>query len=112
MKEPRRSFRSVDNSSTRSAAAGSQRTASGGTKSVRILIAEDNKVNQKVLKRLLETLGYTNISVAWNGQEALDAVKESWGKCLEDASHGRYDIVLMVSEPVVWSDSSFRPMPW
>jgi hypothetical protein len=64
-------------------------TGSTGTelsKRVRILIAEDNLVNQKVLKRLLETLGYTDITVTSNGQEAVDAVKESWGKYLIDPS--------------------------
>ena len=65
-------------------------------RAVRILIAEDNNVNQKVLKRLLQTLGYSDIDVAWNGQEALDAVKESWEKFLDDPREGRYDIVLMV----------------
>jgi CheY-like chemotaxis protein len=78
------------------------RSSSGeSARSVRILIAEDNKVNQKVLKRLLETLGYTDISVAWNGQEAVEAVKASWRGFLEApglSGKGRYDIVLMVSE--------------
>jgi CheY-like chemotaxis protein len=62
---------------------------------VKILIAEDNKVNQKVLKRMLETLGYTDISVSWNGQEAVDAVKDSWEKYLVNPTAGRFDIVLM-----------------
>jgi CheY-like chemotaxis protein len=73
-------------------------TGSTGTelsKRVRILIAEDNLVNQKVLKKLLETLGYTDITVTSNGQEAVDAVKESWGKYLIDPSSGRFDIILM-----------------
>ena len=64
-------------------------------KLVKILIAEDNKVNQKVLKRMLETLGYTDISVSWNGQEAVDAVKDSWEKYLVNPTAGRFDIVLM-----------------
>lgn len=40
----------------------------------RILIAEDNHLNQKLLVKILEKLGYEP-KVALNGQEALDAVK-------------------------------------
>jgi CheY-like chemotaxis protein len=50
---------------------------------MRILLAEDNPVNQKVGVRLLEKLGY-HPDVAANGQEALDAVRRQ-----------NYDIVLM-----------------
>lgn len=37
-----------------------------------ILVAEDNKVNQKVIKRLLERLGITKVQIAENGQVAVD----------------------------------------
>jgi len=50
---------------------------------MRILLAEDNPVNQKVGIRLLEKLGY-HPDLAANGQEALDAVRRQ-----------NYDIVLM-----------------
>jgi PAS domain S-box-containing protein len=53
------------------------------TSSLRILLAEDNPVNQKVALRILERLGY-RADVASNGVEVLAA--------LEDA---RYDVVLM-----------------
>ena len=49
----------------------------------RILVAEDNKVNQHVMLLLLEDLGYTADMVA-NGKEALAALK-----------HHSYDIILM-----------------
>jgi signal transduction histidine kinase/DNA-binding NarL/FixJ family response regulator len=62
---------------------------------VRILIAEDNKVNQKVLKRMLETLGYTDITITNNGQEAVDAFKATWENYLVNPRSGRFDIVLM-----------------
>jgi CheY-like chemotaxis protein len=50
---------------------------------LRILIAEDNAINQKLGLRLLERLGY-RADVAGNGYEALDALKRQ-----------PYDVILM-----------------
>ena len=53
---------------------------------VRILLAEDNAINVKVVVATLAKLGYTNVDVVENGQLALEAVQRS------DSS---YNIVLM-----------------
>jgi signal transduction histidine kinase/DNA-binding response OmpR family regulator len=50
---------------------------------LRILLAEDNQVNQKLALRLLEQMGY-RADVASNGLEAVESVKRQ-----------RYDVVLM-----------------
>ena len=59
---------------------------SGRTGPVRMLIAEDNPVNQVVIERMVRRLGYTPTVVS-NGREAVEAV-----------SGGSYDIVLMDCE--------------
>jgi GAF domain-containing protein/CheY-like chemotaxis protein/anti-sigma regulatory factor (Ser/Thr protein kinase) len=55
---------------------------------LRILVAEDNAVNQKLALRLLEKMGY-RADVAGNGLEAIEAVERS------SAAHAPYDVILM-----------------
>lgn len=57
----------------------------------KILIAEDNVINQNVIKRVLKRLGYKNMQVAENGSEALEKI-----------SHEKFDIILMdIQMPVM-----------
>ncbi|MEP7027517.1 MAG: response regulator [Candidatus Eisenbacteria bacterium] len=64
--------------------------ASVGVQGLRVLVAEDNAVNQLVAVRLLEKLGHTAV-VAENGVRALQALE-----------HGAFDLVLMdVQMPVM-----------
>jgi len=64
-------------------ALGSRLGGSGGFKSLRVLIAEDNPVNQIVITRLLSKLGHTFV-LAQNGRQALEEVFTS-----------RFDSILM-----------------
>jgi two-component system sensor histidine kinase/response regulator len=50
---------------------------------LRVLLAEDNEINQLVARRILEKLGHT-VTVVSNGQEALSAVQS-----------GQFDVVAM-----------------
>ncbi len=64
--------------------------ADGGSRSARILVAEDNLVNQKVILRILQRGGY-EAGVVANGAEAVEAIVT-----------GAYDVIFMdVQMPVM-----------
>jgi CheY-like chemotaxis protein len=58
-------------------------------RNVKILIAEDNIVNQQVLKEMLESIGYKNITIANDGLETIDMIEKS------NNNHTSYDILLL-----------------
>ncbi|MFV1883338.1 MAG: ATP-binding protein [Balneola sp.] len=58
---------------------------------IRILIAEDVRINQIVIQKMLESYGLTSIEIANNGEEAVKKIKEKW-----------YDVILMdIQMPVM-----------
>ena len=73
--------RTVPPPATPTAAAGRPIPPSGS--GLRVLVAEDNEVNQKVVSRMLERLGH-QVTVAVNGRDALDRAKA-----------GTFDVILM-----------------
>lgn len=58
---------------------------------VRILVAEDVRINQIVIKKLMQSLGLQYIEIAEHGEEAVEKAKASW-----------YDVILMdIQMPVM-----------
>lgn len=51
---------------------------------ISILFAEDNVINQKIIMKLLQKSGYSNVTLVNNGQEALDAYTST-----------KFDIILL-----------------
>ncbi|CAO3672040.1 unnamed protein product [Umbelopsis ramanniana] len=51
---------------------------------IKILLAEDNVLNQKIAISILKRLGYTGVEIANNGREVLDAMRRS-----------RFDLIFM-----------------
>ncbi|KAJ9648252.1 Histidine kinase osmosensor [Coniosporium tulheliwenetii] len=56
---------------------------------VKVLVAEDNKINQEVVLRMLKLEDIYDVTIAKDGQEAFDMVKESM------AAHHPYNLIFM-----------------
>ena len=71
-------------------AAASPWASPSGKRSLRIVLAEDNRINQQVAMRLLTKWGHS-VTICGNGRDAIDAV-----------ASGSYDVVLMdMQMPIV-----------
>lgn len=63
---------------------------SSNVSDIKLLVAEDNLVNQEVVKRMLKLEGVSNISMARDGKDAVEFVRESINK------HSKpFDLILM-----------------
>ncbi|KAF8860429.1 sensor histidine kinase/response regulator Fos-1/TcsA [Acephala macrosclerotiorum] len=68
----------------------------------RLLLVEDNVINQKVAVQLLKNLGFADIETCANGAEAVQFVKEDKVKAKENGGSGGFDGVLMdISMPIM-----------
>lgn len=56
---------------------------------LKILVAEDNSVNQEVIKRMLRLEGFTNVTMAGNGAEAVDFVQHAYD------TDSQFDMIFM-----------------
>lgn len=56
--------------------------------SAKVLLVEDNTINQAVAQGILESVGYTSVKIAENGIEAISALKQS-------SQSAEYSVVLM-----------------
>ncbi|KIV96018.1 hypothetical protein PV10_03600 [Exophiala mesophila] len=66
-----------------------ENAAAQGGRKVRVLVAEDNKVNQEVVLRMLQLEDVYDVTIAKDGQEAFDKVRDSMH------SKERFDLVFM-----------------
>ena len=51
-------------------------------RNIKVLVAEDNLINQKVLDRILKRLGVTDVIIVDNGQKAVDASETTKFDCI------------------------------
>jgi len=62
-------------------------TSSFVTNQNRILVAEDNPMNQKIIQRLLNNLGYIQVDITENGVQCIEAMKKQ--------ALSPYDLIIM-----------------
>ena len=79
-------FSKLDKKDSAEPAAAEKRTQESALKGARILLVEDNELNQEIAKTLLEMNGAT-VDVAGNGEVAI--------RCFCDQKPGTYQAILM-----------------
>ena len=62
---------------------------------LRILVAEDNRTNRKLLVTMLSKLGYSDVQEAFDGAEAVRLVEANWRASSSDKQTRRVDTILM-----------------
>ncbi|KAI5960976.1 SLN1 [Candida pseudojiufengensis] len=67
----------TNSSSSSSTSTIQQQQYSDELKNIKILVAEDNQVNQEVIKRMLKLEGFSNLTLVTNGKEAVEIIKNS-----------------------------------
>ena len=63
--------------------------------SMKILVAEDNKVNQEVVMRMLKLEKVTDATLAEDGQKALDIIRDSMEEAPDGTKHSPYQLIFM-----------------
>lgn len=71
------------------AVAQSSKSTPSDLSKAKVLVAEDNKVNQEVIVRMLKLEKILNVTIAADGQEALDLVTQKEGE------FSKYDLIFM-----------------
>ena len=62
---------------------------------LKILAAEDNKVNQQVIMRMLKLEKLTDTRLAEDGQQALDIIRDSMEEAHDGSKSSPYDLIFM-----------------
>jgi CheY-like chemotaxis protein len=65
---------------------------------LRILIAEDNSVNQKILKRHLKSLGSSDVTIVSDGLQAVEACQQAYDMVLMDIEMPNMDGIEAMQE--------------
>ncbi len=58
----------------------------------RVLVAEDNPMNQKVIQRLLVNLGFSHVDIVENGRQCVDLMRN---QISQNNNKSGYDLILM-----------------
>ena len=63
--------------------------------SMRVLVAEDNKINQEVIMRMLKLEKVPDATLAEDGQQALDIIRGSLEEGLDGTKHSPFQLIFM-----------------